>query len=82
MHHWLLNNKLFGSYIKNYREGKGISAKGKIFTLTLLWITMLYSSLFLIDSLIIQVTLLIVPAAVTIHIYRIPTFKKTKNLDC
>ena len=49
MHRWLLNNKLFGTYIKNYREGKGMTAKAKVFTLSLLWITIVYSALFLIS---------------------------------
>jgi uncharacterized membrane protein YbaN (DUF454 family) len=28
MHRWLLSDKLFGSYISNYKEGKGISQTG------------------------------------------------------
>jgi uncharacterized membrane protein YbaN (DUF454 family) len=44
MHRWLLNNKLFGSYIRNYREGRGIALKAKVITLCLLWITICYSA--------------------------------------
>ncbi len=29
--HWLLTNKLCGGYIRNYREGKGMLLKQKIF---------------------------------------------------
>jgi uncharacterized protein len=76
MHRWLLSNKLFGSYIKNYREGKGISAKGKIITLSLLWITILYSTFFLVSLAVIQAILLAVCIGVTIHLVRIPTYKK------
>jgi uncharacterized protein len=76
MHHWLLNNKWFGNYIRNYREGKGISARGKIFTLSLLWITIGCSALFLIDIDIVQVILLLVAVAVSIHLVTIPTFRK------
>jgi uncharacterized protein len=77
MHRWLLGNRLFGSYIKNYREGKGMSARGKIFTLTLLWATILYSAVFMVNSWIIQATLLAVCVGVTVHLVRIPTYRKT-----
>ena len=30
---WLINNKLIGAYIKNYREGRGIPLKIKVFTI-------------------------------------------------
>jgi uncharacterized membrane protein YbaN (DUF454 family) len=58
MHRWLLNNKLFGSYIRNYNEGKEISQTGKIFTLFLLWITIGYSALFMLSSYIVQIVFL------------------------
>ncbi len=40
---WLLNNKFFGNYIKDYRAGKGIDRKIKIWTISLLWGTILIS---------------------------------------
>ena len=78
MHRWLLNNKLFGGYIRNYRDGKGMSARGKIFTLSLLWITILYSAFFFVTSAVIQAVLLAVCIGVTIHLVRIPTYRKTQ----
>jgi uncharacterized protein len=78
MSFWLNNNKLFGSYLRNYREGKGMSAKGKVFSLTLLWATMLYAVFFMTNVLAYQVVMLIVPAGVSFHLLRIPTCKKPK----
>lgn len=78
MHRWLLSNKWFGSYIKNYKEGKGISPKGKIFTLLLLWITIGFSALFLVSVLAIQLILLATAAAVSIHVAALPTFRKAR----
>jgi uncharacterized protein len=73
---WLLNNRWFGSYIKNYQEGKGIPKKTKIITLTLLWITILYSTCFVVDEILIaQIALLLVAAGVSIHLIRTPTFR-------
>jgi uncharacterized protein len=75
MHRWLINNKWFGSYIKNYHEGKGISARGKIYSITSLWIA-IGISILLINVLAIQVTLVIIAIAVSIHLIRVPTYRK------
>jgi uncharacterized protein len=75
MHTWLLNNKIFGQYIKNYVEGKGISAKAKISTLTLMWIAISYA-LITAPVLVMQVALLVIASAVTVHIIRVPTYKQ------
>ena len=80
MHRWLLSNKLFGSYISNYKEGKGISQTGKIFTLFLLWTTICYSALFLVNDCIVQIVLFAVAVAVTVHIMTLPTFRKSQSL--
>jgi uncharacterized membrane protein YbaN (DUF454 family) len=73
---WLLNNRWFGQYIKNYQEGKGIPKKTKIIALSFLWITILYSTCFVVDEILIaQVALLLVAAGVSIHLIRTPTFK-------
>ena len=75
MHAWLLNHKLFGHYIRNYVEGKGISAKAKVFTLTLMWISIVYSALFIAPVLVMQIALLVISSAVTVHIIKVPTYK-------
>ena len=31
LYNWLIRNKTFGKYIKDYREGKGMPIKAKIF---------------------------------------------------
>lgn len=33
---WLMNNRVFGSYIRSYREGKGIRLRVKVMVLCLL----------------------------------------------
>jgi uncharacterized membrane protein YbaN (DUF454 family) len=37
---WLLDRSWFGSYIKKYQSGQGISPKLKALTIILLWLTM------------------------------------------
>ena len=87
MHKWLLNNKWFGEYIRNYTEGKGIPLKTKIVAVSLLWITIGFSTVFMVDRLLpteldqlvlpIQLIMVAIAFVVSTHIYRLPTFKKT-----
>jgi len=84
MHRWLLNNKWFGEYIRNYTEGRGLTKKTKITALTVLWATILFSTVFMLHRLLppnlvlpLQLVMIAVAVAVSIHILRLPTFKKT-----
>jgi uncharacterized membrane protein YbaN (DUF454 family) len=76
MHHWMLNNRWFGDYLRNYAEGKGISLKAKIFTASLLWIFIIYSVLYAVNNIIIQLVLIIIAVGVTIHLIKLPTLKE------
>ena len=84
MHRWLLNNKWFGEYIRNYTEGKGLPMKTKIAALSLLWITIVFSTVFMLHRLLpaqlvlpMQLIMVAVAVVVSIHILRLPTVKKT-----
>ena len=77
-YNWLVNNKILGRYIKNYREGKGIPLKLKIITIALLWITIGCSAIFAIDIFWVRVMLVIIAIGVTIHIIRIKPLDKSK----
>jgi uncharacterized membrane protein YbaN (DUF454 family) len=72
LYDWLHHNKYFGKYIKNYRQGNGISRSGKISTIVILWGGILYS-IFVTQNLIIQLVLAAIAIGVTIHIVVIPT---------
>ena len=43
LHRWLLTNKLFGSYLRDFEQGKGIPLRGKILAVGLLWASLGYS---------------------------------------
>ena len=75
-YNWLLNNKWFGKYIKNYREGNGIPLKVKILSISFLWITIIFSAFFIVTILIVRVILIVIAAVVTIHILNIRTLKQ------
>lgn len=65
---WLINNKWLGSYIKYYREGKGIPKKTKIIAVSTLWISIGFSLVFMISSLLIRILLFLIACSVTYHI--------------
>jgi uncharacterized membrane protein YbaN (DUF454 family) len=74
-YNWLLSNKWFGTYIKNYREGKGIPLKIKIMSMGFMWITILTTSIFFLENIYIRILLLVIAIVVTIHISTIKTKK-------
>ncbi len=78
-YYWLINNKLFGSFIKNYREGRGVSRQAKFVSLTSLWLVMGSTIIYAVNNIYIKILLLIIAIAVTIHLLIIPTFYKKKK---
>lgn len=73
---WLLNNRWFGVYIRNYRQKKGMPLKIKILTVVLLWLTILVSVIFAVQSLAVRIILIIIAFGVSLHILSIKTLKE------
>jgi uncharacterized membrane protein YbaN (DUF454 family) len=71
LHRWLLNNRFFGSYIRNYIEGKGMPLHLKIITIALLWTTIGLTTAFAVQHIAIRIVLIIIAFAVTTHIVMI-----------
>jgi uncharacterized membrane protein YbaN (DUF454 family) len=77
MHKWLLNNRWFGNYIRNYQEGKGIPLKTKVLAMIVLWGAILYSAFIVLDEILIaQIVLLAIALGVSIHLVRLPNLKR------
>lgn len=75
LYNWLLNNKWFGDYIKNYLEGNGIPLKVKVLSISFLWITIIFSVVFVIHMYIVRIILILIAIGVTMHILAIRTSK-------
>ncbi|TET77514.1 MAG: DUF454 domain-containing protein [Candidatus Cloacimonadota bacterium] len=80
-YNWLINNKWLGNYIKNYIEGKGVPLKVKALSISLLWITIGYSVVFVVHIFLIRVILILIAIGVTIHILSIRSLKQRKRDD-
>ncbi|MFI3285408.1 MAG: YbaN family protein [Rikenellaceae bacterium] len=69
LYDWLINQRHFGPYIRNYREYKLIPKRIKVISMITLWSTML-TSIFIIglESFWLQLLLLVIALAISYHI--------------
>lgn len=65
LYHWLLENKYFGSYIKNYRAGKGIPLKAKITAVSVLWLSLSFTIVFVVPLVAVKILLALIGAYFT-----------------
>jgi len=78
LHRWLLNNRIFGAYVKDYVEGRGMPLRVKIFTILLLWITIGLTVILGVQHIALRIGLILTAIGVTLHISLIKT-KKVKS---
>jgi uncharacterized membrane protein YbaN (DUF454 family) len=67
----LVNSRWLGGYIRNSREGRGMSRREKTSTLVLLWIGIGASAIWSVDAWWLRGLLLLIAVAVTVHVARI-----------
>jgi uncharacterized membrane protein YbaN (DUF454 family) len=75
LYNWLITHKRFGRYIRQYREHKAISRQAKLATILLLWTTLVFSGLVVLETFWIRVLLLAVGVGVTLHVMSMKTLK-------
>jgi len=75
LHNWLMNHRIYGKYLTNYMVHRSIPLNVKIFTLILLWVTIITSALFFIPYLWLSILLILKAVIVTIHILSFKTLK-------
>ena len=77
---WIINNRMFGAHVKNYREGNGIPKKSKPVILGTMWVFVLFAVLIAIpDSApdISRYATLLLAGIGTIFILRIPSLESS-----
>ena len=74
-YHWLMYHPWFGSYLRNYQAGRGIPRGTKIVAISLLWLTIGSSAIFVVPAWQGKVALIGIALGVTIHLLRLKTFK-------
>lgn len=73
---WLLNHRWFGKYIRTYQEGKGIPVKTKALSISLIWLTIVSSVIFVVHPLIGRIILIVIAAGVTVYLLSLPTLRE------
>lgn len=74
LNHWLLNNPLFGKYLKSFQDHKAIPVRGKVTILVLLWVSLAFS-IYTVHSLLAKGLLLSIGIAVTLWILHFKTLQ-------
>lgn len=72
-YNWLITNKYFGKFIRDYREGKGVPLKVKTISLTALWVTILFSVFFVVKVLWLKLLLIAIAIGVSWHLLSLKT---------
>ena len=75
---WVINHKLFGHHVKNYREGKGIPSKSKKIIIPTLWVFVLFAVFIGIPKhhIYAKIVTFVLGLIGTIYILRIPNLKE------
>jgi uncharacterized membrane protein YbaN (DUF454 family) len=76
LYQWLIHNRWFGSYIRNYQEHRALPLRAKVIALFLVWTTMTYSVFALVTNLFLRIILLLIAAVVTVYLLSLKTIPK------
>lgn len=78
---WLHENRLFGRYLRDYRERGVISRQMRVTSVTTMWAFMGLSAFLLWERLWLVALLALIGGAVTLHLYSLPTVARAPSPD-
>lgn len=76
---WLTTNRWFGSYLRNYREERGMTLISKAVSIATLWIGIVATALWLRPPMLIDGLLLVIAAGVTWHLLALATLRRIRE---
>lgn len=71
----LTTHRILGEYIRNYSEKRAIDLKAKVTAIVLLWLSIGYSAIYIVNVIYVKVILLAVAACVTAHLLTLKTLR-------
>ena len=74
----VMNNKYFGTIVRDFQVDKSISLRTKIIVVSMLWGTMLISAFWAVSVWWLRLLLFAIAGGITIHILSYKTKKKTR----
>ena len=78
LYSWLINHKLFGKFVRDFRESRSISLRNKIISLFSMTLMIALSAFLFVEALYLKLILLILGVVGFIVILSIPTLKSEK----
>jgi len=80
MYQWLHRNRILGPYLQAYTDKTGISMGYKIWTISILWLSIGFSAIFAVSILWVRIMLFGIAVAVTIHVATLKTRRKEDEI--
>jgi uncharacterized membrane protein YbaN (DUF454 family) len=75
-YNWLLSNRFFGTYLKNYLEKRGMTSRMKVFTIILMWTAIIFSIITVVDSVVIRILFIVLGMGVTAHLITLKNIRE------
>jgi uncharacterized membrane protein YbaN (DUF454 family) len=76
LYDWLLSHKYLGPYIKNFRENKAIPLRVKIISVSMVWLTLIYCTVFVAWVWWMRVLFIAIAVGISVHILHYRTLRK------
>ncbi len=74
-------NRFLGPYIRNYREGRGMTIGAKVSTLVVLWIAIGIAAGFVAPMVWSRLVLVTIASGVTLFLLRLPTTRHVNDTE-
>lgn len=80
-HTWLMTNRWCGDYIRNYQQGRGMTASHKVKAIAVLWASIAFSTWFVGGKWWLALILFSIASGVTYHLLRLPTYRPEEHSE-
>ena len=77
--HWLVNNRLFGGIVKDWRAGLGFTNRAKAIAIAAIIVTFTISVMFVVEPMPVRIGLIIFASALVVYIARLPTKRTVRE---
>lgn len=75
LYQWLINQKHLGTYIRNFKEHRAIPLRAKIISVSMVWITLTYCSVFTTQMMWLRIAFIALAIGISLHILSYKTLK-------
>ena len=70
---WLVNNRLFGGIVRDWRAGLGFTIRAKAIAIAAIIVTFTISVVFVVQPMLLRVGLIVLASALVVYIAQLPT---------